>query len=174
MAERPLRTTIRLADPAPRLVTPFELRPDAPALAALAEALGITAIRKLSFTGKLTPTGRRDWLLEGALGATVVQPCVLTLAPVTTRIDESVTRRYLTDLPDPGPGETEFTDDESEALPPVLDLSEVMAEALALALPPWPRAEGAELGEAGDGSEEAERPFAGLAALRDQLGKSEE
>ena len=120
MVERASRTKIRLADPAPRLVTPFDLRPDATTLAALAEALGITAIRKLAFTGKLTPVGRRDWALDGTLGATVVQPCVLTLAPVTTRIDEAVTRRYVTDLPDPAPGETEFTDDESEALPPVL------------------------------------------------------
>ncbi len=174
MVERASRTKIRLADPAPRLVTPFDLRPDAATLATLAEALGITAIRKLAFTGRLTPVGRRDWALDGTLGATVVQPCVLTLAPVTTRIDEAVTRRYVTDLPDPGPGETEFTDDESEALPPVLDLSEVVAEALALALPPWPRAEGAELGEVGDGSDDSERPFAGLAGLRDRLGKEPE
>lgn len=171
------QTRIRLADPAPRQVTAFDLRPDADARAALADALGISAIRKLAFTGHLVPSGRRDWTLEARLGATVVQPCIVTLAPVTTRIDEDVTRRYMHELPEPAPGESEMPEDEVEALPATLDLAEVMAEALALALPPWPRAADAgpvDLTVTEPGAtpldSEAARPFAGLAALRDKLG----
>lgn len=127
------------------------------------------------------PVGRHDWTLEAHLGATVVQPCIVTLAPVTTRIDEEVTRRFMADLPDPGPGESEMPEDDVEALPTTLDLAEVMAEALALALPPWPRAADAppvDLTVTEPGATpldaQAVRPFAGLAALRDRLGSDED
>lgn len=96
---------------------------------------------------------------------------------MVTRLDEPVRRRYLAGLDPPAPGESEMPDDEAEALPAALDLGGVMLEALALALPPYPRAPGAEPGaetgaktgaktRAGPGAEpptdEALRPFAGL------------
>ena len=157
------------------------LQPDAAARAALAEVLGVDAIRKLRFEGRLTPEGRRDWRLEARLGATVVQPCSVTLAPVTTRIDEEVLRRYVADLPEPPPGETEMPEDDCvDALPATLDLGAVMAEALALALPDFPRAEGVELGPAvfaapgiAPLTDQAARPLAGLADLRDRLKKDD-
>lgn len=155
----------------------FLIEPDAEARAALAGELGITQVRKLRFAGALTPEGRADWLLQADLGATVVQPCVVTLAPVTTRIDQTVTRRYLVRWQDPEAGsETEMPeDDTAEPLPEVLDLAEVMAEALALALPDYPRADGADLGEAvftepgaEPLTEERVHPFAALAKLKDK------
>lgn len=155
----------------------FELRPDPDARAALAEALGIPAIRKLRLAGRLVPEARRDWRLEADLGATVVQPCAVTLVPVTTRIDEKVTRRWLADLPPDPPGEMEMPEDETvEPLEQTVDLSAVMSEAVALALPPFPRAEDAELGEvvaAPPGvaplTDAEVKPLAGLASLRDRL-----
>lgn len=170
------RQSIRLADPAPRLVTPFTLTVSADDRTRLAEELGISGIKKLAFEGKLTPQGRNDWHLDAKLGATVVQPCVVTLAPVTTRIDEPVTRRYTTHLPEMSGGEEEMPDDDIEPLPQYLDLWELVAEALSLALPPYPRASEASLGEfvvTEPGKEvlnsEAAKPFAGLAALRNSL-----
>ena len=171
---------IRLADLPAGAERPFELRPDAKARAALAEALGIDAIRKLSFAGRLIPEGRRDWRLEARLGATVVQPCVVTLAPVSTRIDEEVTRRYLAEIPElPAAAEVEMPQDETaDPLPDMLDPGAVMAEALALALPAYPRAPDADLGEAvftepgkAPMTDRDARPFAGLAALKDKLEK---
>jgi uncharacterized metal-binding protein YceD (DUF177 family) len=160
-------------DEVARKTTPFVLDPSPEARAALAQRLGIPAVKKLRLAGQLVPEGRRDWRLEAELGATVVQPCVVTLAPVTSRIDETVERRYLADLPDlPGGDEFEMPDDAVEALPAALDLGAVMAEALALALPPWPRAEGSELGGAAFAApgtapmtDDDARPFAGLAGL---------
>jgi uncharacterized metal-binding protein YceD (DUF177 family) len=107
-------------------------------------------VRKLRFEGTLHPEGRADWRLEADLGATVVQTCVVTLEPVTSRIDEAVMRRYAAEVDQPeGAGEYEMPEDDTlEPLPAVLDLGAVMAEALALALPPFPRARGADLGEA--------------------------
>lgn len=160
-----------------RAAISFSLLPDAAARQAAAGSLGIEAVRKLRFEGVLEPAGGDDWRLEAALGATVVQPCVVTLAPVTTRIDTRVTRLYLADYAEPEGEEVEMPEDDTvEPLPDRLDLSAVMLEALALALPDYPRAEGAELGEAnfaGPGvtpmTDDEAKPLAGLAALRDRM-----
>ena len=173
----PARSTIRLADPTPRQPTPFKLEVSAEDRTRLAEELGISGIKKLAFEGLLTPQGRRDWTLSAKLGATVVQPCVVTLAPVTTRIDEPVTRRYMAHLPEmEGGSEEEMPDDDIEPLPQYLDLWELVTEELSLALPPYPRAADAALGEfivTEPGKDvmdsEAAKPFAGLAALRNSL-----
>ncbi|NDV01548.1 DUF177 domain-containing protein [Pseudoroseicyclus sp. CLL3-39] len=159
-----------------RTPRPVELVAEPAELAALAEGLGILGIRKLRFTGTLSPTGQQDWRLDGTLGATVVQECVATMAPVTTRIDEPVARRYMADLPPPPPGEVEMPQDETiDPLPQRLNLSEVVEEALSLALPPWPRADSVppvelHAGEGEDpGEEERENPFAALQSLRDRM-----
>jgi len=162
----------------------FEIAPDAKARAALAARLDLLDLRKLSLRGEIAPEGSQDWLLSATLGATVVQPCGVTLAPVTTRIDEAVIRRYSPDIPAPEvlPGdEMEMPEDDSvEPLTEVIDLDAVLSEALALALPLWPRAEGATLDEAsaapdGAGPDDApRRPFAGLAALRDRLAAGDD
>lgn len=157
--------------------TEFALRPDAEARQALAKALDIQAVRKLSFQGKITPEGASDLLLEGDIGVTVVQSCGVTGDPVTTRIDEPVVRRYIADMEHPDAEEIEMPDDDTaEPLPAEIDLTEIMAEAVALALPPWPRAEGVEpvelsVTEPGKTpmTDEDARPFAGLKDLREQL-----
>ncbi|WP_104020455.1 YceD family protein [Roseovarius nitratireducens] len=176
--------------PVPRLARHgghrFEIVPDAAARATLAARLDLLDLRKLSLRGEITPDGPRDWLLSATLGATVVQPCGVTLAPVTTRIDETVTRRYTPDAtpPEAAPvDEIEMPEDDTiEPLGAVIDLDAVLAEALALALPPWPRSDAAELGTlsaAPDGAENDDddaprRPFAGLAGLRDRLAGNDD
>ena len=160
----------------------FELRPSAAEMAMIATELGLDGLRKLSFSGAIRGEGKRDWLLTATLGATVKQACVVTLEPVVTRIDEPVSRRFLTDLPDQsGADEVELPDDDTiEPLGSHIDPWAVMIEALALAMPQYPRAEGANLGEANFAEpgiapmrDEDTKPFAGLAALRDKLGKSD-
>ena len=171
------RSHIRLADLPNRKATTFALSPTAQERATVAAALDILGLKKLRFAGALQPQGKRDWLLTAELGATVVQECVVTLAPVTTRIDEAITRSYVADLEEVTTGEVEMPEDDTvEALPDSLDLVEVMIEALSLALPTYPRAAGATLGEAVFAqsgvtpmTDEDAMPFAGLAALRDSL-----
>ncbi|CAA9397509.1 MAG: Conserved hypothetical protein, gene in Ubiquinol-cytochrome C chaperone locus [uncultured Rubellimicrobium sp.] len=172
------RHVIRLSDPGQRQAISFALAPEAGDRAAIAEHLGIPGIRKLRFEGRLSPEGRQDWRLEAQLGATVVQDCVVTLEPVTTRIEEEVVRRYLSDVTPPEAVEVEMPEDDTvEELPQSLDLVEVLSEALALALPPYPRAPGVELGEmvvtepgTAPLTEERTRPFA---ALKDALKPKE-
>lgn len=162
----------------------FDLVPDASALAELRARLGLAGLRKVSLRGTLKPEGKRDWRLRAMLGATVVQPCVVSLAPVTTRIDEPVERvwRAEPNWQDREGDEVEIPEDVSEELlGREIDLGAVLSEALALALPPWPRAEGASLGEAvftEPGSQamrdEDARPFAALKGLRAAMGGDDE
>ena len=177
----PARTAFRVADLPQNAPTLFEILPDHDALDRLTRDLGITEIRKLRFAGELRALGKRDWQLNAELGATVVQPCVVTLQPVTTRIDTLVARQFLSDLPEPQGEEVEMPeDDDQELLGDTIDVAAVMQEALALAVPQYPRAAQAELGEAvftepGKNAmrDEDTRPFAQLAGLRDALKKPE-
>lgn len=170
----PVIRVAELAKGQPRLIS---AEPGAEARAAVAKALGIDEVKKLRFEGQLAPLGKRDWELTGTLGATVVQPCVVTLAPVTTRIDTPVARRFLADWEEPHGDEVEMPEDvDADPLGAEIDIGAVMREALALALPDFPRAEGVELDEAvftepgkQAMTDEDAKPFAGLAALRDKL-----
>lgn len=182
--EYPWSLLVRVAELGGRKTNRYLIEPDAKVRAALAADLGIEAIRKLRFSAELSPLGKRDWQLSGKLGATVGQLCVVTGDPVATRIDEPVTRQYLSEMPEiviseSGGSEMEMPEDETaEELPPIIDLGALMAEELALALPLYPRAPGAELeksayAEAGVApmTDEETKPFAGLKALRDKLEK---
>ena len=143
----------------------------------IATSLDLQDLRKLSFTGEIAASGRTDWELVGKLGATVVQPCAITLVPVTTRIDVPVRRLFQRDYVEIDVPEAEMPeDDETEQLTAWIDPAAVMLEALDLALPLYPRTPGAELGnlavtEPGVAPlrDEDTKPFAGLAAFKDQL-----
>ena len=171
-------TVIDLAALSARRPARFDLTADAAMRGAIARALGLVELRKLRFAGQIAPDGDRDWQLTGNLGATAVQPCVVTLDPVTTRIDTPVIRHYVAGLRlDDGPVETEMPEDDSqEPLSDRIDLLPLIQEALALALPDYPRSDAAGSGShraAPPGAEPLEdedtRPFAGLAGLKARL-----
>jgi uncharacterized metal-binding protein YceD (DUF177 family) len=169
----PLSLTMRTAGLGTRPSTPFDLRPNGSERAALAAFLDILAIPELRFRGTISPLGRRDLILRGQLTARVVQPCVVTLEPVTTLLSEEVERRYVEDYVQPEGDEVEIPEDDGlEPLPQAIDLGAVATEALTLALPLYPRAPGAALGATVHAAEgivplrDADlRPFAGLAGL---------
>jgi uncharacterized metal-binding protein YceD (DUF177 family) len=173
----------RVADLKPNRELRFDIAPDADGLAALADVLGLLAVRKLRFSGVLRPDGRHDWQIEGKLGATVVQPCVVTLEPVSTRIDERLLRRLVRDLPDPDSDveDVEMPEDDSvEPLGEVIDLMSIAQEALSLSLPTYPRRDGAQAGTAQVAppgqtplSDADVKPFAGLADLKAKLQRDD-
>lgn len=178
----PIPERLRVASLRTGSPTRFDLRPDDAARKAIADDLGLVALRKLRFAGELIPEGRDAWRLDATLGATVVQPCVVTLDPVTTRIDEPVERTWRPQeaLSDPASGsEVEAPDDDIDALPDVIDLRAVLTEALALSLPLYPHADGAEaaaqaLDSAAAPLPEDERPnpFAALEGMKAKLGQA--
>lgn len=158
----------------------FDIAPDPSEAEALARLMGARSVRKMRFQGRLSPLPGSGWGLEGMLGATVIQTCVVSLEPVTTRVDIPVRRRFLPDRAGPAAAGVVVSldeDDEVEPLGPRIDFGLVATEALALALPDYPRKPEAEV-SAGSGADDAaaeepaRRPFASLAALRDKLGNS--
>jgi uncharacterized metal-binding protein YceD (DUF177 family) len=150
-----------------------DIAPTEAEAAALARLMGARAVRKLRLRGQLSAMPGGGWRLDARLGATVVQTCVVSLDPVTTRIDQPVRRIWLPRTAT-APAEIVVDPDEDDEIEPLgdrIDLGLVAIEALALALPAYPRKPGATLGPAFAGEIEAEepKPFAALAALRGKL-----
>ncbi|MEO3414056.1 DUF177 domain-containing protein [Roseovarius sp. CAU 1744] len=179
--EKPQKSSLRVADLPQNRETRFRLTPDDAQRQRIAEDLGILSLRKLIFDGHVRAQGRNDWQLVARLGATAEQSCVVTLEPVVTRIDQEVMRNFIAEMPADPEEEAEMPEDDSrEQLGPEIDLIRVMTEALALALPDYPRRDDAALENAAFSAPgvtpmtDAEaKPFAGLAQLRDKLGKGE-
>lgn len=174
----PLAERLRVAHLSPKKATRFDLQPDEPARNAIAQELGLIALPALRLTGEITAHGGDAWQLSADLQAQVVQPCVVTLAPVKTSLREEVLRIYSPHLTAPDEEEAEMPDDALEPLGAFIDLGAVAIEALSLALPLYPRADGATLdseitGQDTSPPEDTRRPFADLAALMKQSDSSD-
>ena len=179
-------------EPWPDAGVAVELVADARERQALARRFGLLELGELRVEGRLEPgEDRHELRFRGVLEAAVVQACVATLEPVPARIRVPVERRYRRH--DAGAGRREVQAEphlwlvdpdaaEVDVEPvsgPTIDLGEAMAEELALALDPYPRA-----ADAGDlvltglgpnisvGDEErAETPFAALRQLRQKRAR---
>jgi uncharacterized metal-binding protein YceD (DUF177 family) len=160
----------------------FDLAPDPHEAAALARLMGAEAVRKLRFRGRLVAAPDGAWRLDAELGATVVQTCVVSLEPVTTRVDAPVRRLFSPDVAEPEAEVvvSDLEDDETEPLGAAIDLGLVAIEALALALPAYPRRSGARLAVAASAPPGAAplvdsevKPFAALASLRAKMGEGQ-
>lgn len=171
-------TPLRVADLPTGRPVPFDISPDSATLAALGDDLGLIALKKLRFAGTLRTDGRSDWRLDAHLGGTVVQPCVVSLEPVTTRIERDISRRFVKDWPGVDEAEeVEMPEDDSiDPLTDTIDLAAILSEALALSLPDYPRHESASLEQTGFAPPGADpitdadvKPFAGLADLKRKL-----
>lgn len=155
----------------------FDIAPEPAEATALARLMGVLSLRKMRFKGRLAPLGKGAWDLRAHLGATVVQTCVVSLEPVTTRLDTDVHRLYAPDL-EAEPVDLVIADpdadEEAEPLPDRLDLGLVAIEALALAVPAYPRHPDADLGRiaaevAPLPEDDGPKAFAALAALRARM-----
>jgi uncharacterized metal-binding protein YceD (DUF177 family) len=158
---------------------------------ALARRFGLLELRSLAIEGRLDRgDDSRELRFLGWLEAEVVQACVVTLEPVPATIRQPVERRWRRAEPGAGPGTAspqhvwvvEQDEDEVEvdlATGRTIDLGEAMAEELALALDPYPRAADADdlvLRELGPnisvGAEPpAESPFAALRQLGEKRAR---
>lgn len=168
---RPVR--LDTLGPAPRAVS---IEAEDTERAALADRFGLVAIDRLAAEARLTRKGD-EVEAEGRMTAAVTQSCVASGEPVPAEIDEPFEIRFR-----PGPAAAQPDEEielEAAELDVVfyeggaVDLGEAVAETLALALDPYPRAPGAgeALKSAGVKSEEEAGPFGALAGLRDRLKK---
>lgn len=140
----------------------------------LAERLGLVALDGLSAIVELSRPAGDLVRARGHLIADVVQSCVITLAPVPAHIEADFGCNYA------GGGRPEaevvdldpLSEEEVEALTDgEIDIGETVAQQLAMALDPYPRAPGAawpDQGqpEAGAAGEARQKPFAGLERLK--------
>lgn len=126
--------------------------------------------------------------VTGRLQARGAQTCVVTLDPVPFTLDQEVGLVFApaSDVADQGEVvvEAEGEDAPEPFVDGAIDLGEAMAQTLAVALDPYPRAPGASLersefgphGQNGTGEAEAatqESPFAALRRLRGDVGAEE-
>ena len=146
--------------------------------AGLAQRFGLLAIDRLEAELALSRSGG-EVAMHGTLRAEVVQACVASGAPVPAAL---IVPFDILFRPQPAAGradeELELSASEMDVVfydRAEIDVGEAVAETLSLNLDPYPRSPEADaiLREAGvkrEGEEE-KGPFAGLAALRDKLGK---
>lgn len=148
----------------------------------LAARMGLLELRRLVGVANVKPYRKEGLTLDCHFEADVVHSCVVTLDPVDQHVDETFRQRYLPetqlDLPSskaPDSQREVAVDIEAEDAPEPLssggiDIGEVVAEHLALALDPYPRKPGVSFDapseEAGDASESRPNPFAALEKLK--------
>ncbi len=155
----------------------FDITPTEAEAEAIRQSLGLRGLRKMRFEGALSPIGKRGWLVEGRLGASITQECVVSLEPVKARIDSMVSLRFLPEnmIEDDTP--EDVLEDDVEPLEAIIDLGHVAVEALSLAMPDYPRSGTAALDTPVTAEpagalpikDEELKAFAGLAALKDKL-----
>ena len=141
---------------------------------ALAGRFGLAAIRELNGLLRLEPWRRGGVKVIGRVNARIVQACVVTLDLFEAAVQEEVTR-YFVGQNMPGPAASVHSVEAlDEDAPDIvtgdhIDLGEVMAETLGLAIDPYPRKPGAVFESAakvGLGGGTSTNPFAALARIR--------
>jgi uncharacterized metal-binding protein YceD (DUF177 family) len=137
----------------------------------LARRFDLVTLDRLEAEGTVRRLPERGLIeVEGRLRASLAQECVVTLEPVPEAIDTGFLRVFTRDGEVQEDVEVDPEAEQPEPLEgPELDVGEIVAEELAMALDPHPRSPGADavLTEANAGQGEGEAgTFAPLAALR--------
>jgi uncharacterized metal-binding protein YceD (DUF177 family) len=166
----------------------FAIEANAQECVALANRFALPSIGSLTARGEVRARPGGRWRLTARIVADVTQLCVATLAPVAAHIDE----RFAIDFVPPPRGDAAELDigaEDAEPLPEDgrLDVGEIVAQHLYLALDPFPRAPDAgwadhvepveaepapASGDGASGHEDRPSPFAVL-ARRGAGGSSE-
>ena len=139
---------------------------------ALAARYSVLSLDKLDAQLTVRRDAAGDIVVEGSLQAKLTQECVVTLEPVHDQVSTSFDQRF-TLYPSAPTGDFEMGPDDVEPPEPIIgdsvDLGEVVAQHLSLAINPYPRAL--------DADEQAaqilpktpeDSPFSVLASLRER------
>lgn len=145
--------------------------------AALADRLDLVAIKELKAELSLNKVHSGDMAeVSGRFFARVVQTCVVSLEPFETEVGESFRTYFIRHDSVPKSTDVEIEDDRSpEPINPdgTIDLGELTAQNLSLALDPHPRKPGAVFAPPKGDEETASppSPFAVLADFRAKKGE---
>ena len=145
-------------------------------LAALAERFGLASLTALEADACLRAEEQGKIRVKVTFTADVLQCCVVTLVPVSARLNEEFEVVFAPETGDEGPDRDEIVIDVTEADPPEpligdsVDVGELVAQHMALAIDPYPRKSGVDWrpDETADGDGHGESPFAVLAGLKKQ------
>jgi hypothetical protein len=146
---------------------------------ALAERFGLIAIHDLSALLRLEPWRRGGIKVTGRFDARVEQTCVVTLEPFEESLGEDITHFFAgQNAPGPRPiihSVVSLEEDDTDVISGgSIDLGELVAESLGLALDPYPRKPGVEFTSSATAGEKgkSQSPFAALQSLKlKQKGK---
>lgn len=130
---------VQLAKLSPR-AHDFALTASEPVRAALAKRFGLESIGRLEGNLAVVRAGPGA-TATGRLVADVVQSCVVSGEPVPAHVDETIDLRF--EPLDEAGDEVELEADALDVMPvenDAIDLGEALAQALAVALDPYPRA----------------------------------
>ncbi|MBX2830896.1 MAG: DUF177 domain-containing protein [Rhodospirillales bacterium] len=156
--------------------------------AALAKRFELVSIDSLNAELTIKVASNGEVTVRGPMSAQITQSCVTTLEPVPETVEDTVEVLFSPhvsedDLPSNPDDLENLSEEELMALlnqpePLVddkIDVGEVVAQFLAVAMDPYPRKDGAELPKSVKTEEEAQEerpnPFAQLAGLKEQLEK---
>jgi hypothetical protein len=140
---------------------------------AMAQALELPALRKLTANYTIRPEIEGRYHLTGVIEAEIEQICVVSLEPLTTNLSEPFDVSFWPEdqLPQPEGGEVDI--EATDAPEPIragqIDVGRVVFESLAAAIEPYPRKPGAVLklqSAAPSHPTTADSPFAVLANVK--------
>lgn len=149
----------------------YDITASAEERAALAERFDLLGLDRLVAHVQLKPVPGGFYRLAAKIEADVTQACIVTLEPVTGRVEDQFSLLY-------GALDTRdevLLDGVSETVEPleggIIDIGEAVAQQLSLALDPFPRAAAAdEAASAAADTEPLDSPFAALVQLRKRQG----
>lgn len=156
-----------------RYAQPITITADAAEREALARRFHLLALDRLEADYALSEENGAIYA-RGRVRADLAQPCVATGVAVPERVDTDFLLRFVREGEDAPEGdELELDAEDCDTIGYdglVLDMGEAVAETVALAMTPYPRAPEADsvLREAGVLSEEQASPFAALLSLKDK------
>ncbi len=159
--------TVERSAVAPRA---FAIEANGTERAALARRFDLLSLDELRAEGTLeTLHGGRGALLSVRFAASLSQACVVTLEPVPATIAETFTLEYAVPSEVVEPQDIEIDVEETDPPEPLIDgtvdVGEAVAEQLALALDPYPRAPGVEFEPPEVPGPDEDSPFKALSGL---------
>lgn len=152
-----------------------DIQADQTVRAALAEMGGLREVLSAQASFDIAPKSGGRFHVLGRVRARVGQTCVVTLDPIENDIDEPIDLIFappeqvpqMAALVDDAEGSDEETPDPPEPIENgVIDLGRLAADALYLAIDPYPRKAGAEFEPLVEAADPEDHPFAALKALK--------
>ena len=107
----------------------------------LQQTLKLKRLLSFSFKGQIIQAKKKRYELHASLKATMIQNCIITCKPVKTLIEEEIERHYSEEVLGKN-SEDLSLDVDAEDIEPIfkeLNIGAVVAEALALRIPDYPR-----------------------------------